>query len=667
MKLSIEEAKNMKVVDLKEALKKRGAPSTGKKEELYNRLVKILELEEKEEGSQPALAQSFGSDVLSPEKKVDAVEDVTDTKLALVSDHSASSTTIEETIAVVAAVEPLSAEDKVIDHDELIIETQSSVSQKVEVIVSEFDQEKPTSGELKDEIVQSVLSNIPASSAVTVPVDNDKSISDELSNEIVQTVSNTPASNAVPVPAASTEISALLGDNSVEEEDDEQRELREVEERKLREAVKLSMARQAVKKSMGSNASGSDSSIPPARSSNLKSTSSLSSSKLKSNNLSVSSDDDTVPMSIHAHDSSSLSATTPLSLDTTAVPSYDVTDQSTPVYVSAVSGTSSRTDVQRSVRPAPVVVSKSAAVNPVSRFLRIDNFQRPLKLESLQTWLQNRLNHSVPLENIWINSIKSHCYVTFETEAEAVACRESVNGELWTSSSAIPLMADFTLVSAQEAGTAPEAQLKPGTWLQKALASTPREKTPLAATAVAARGQDFADSSHVSDRGTGVTGNTSAESTATNTVIPNSKPAEYQTRKLSVGGGAGGVMMGVLRNAATSAANSTRTGDRQPRVDGNEETGFSTRRNRGGESVGGSGQGGGGASKRGRDADGDEQSRYTKSARNDTVPDLRNTQKSVDPGPTLEDLFRKTTTKPFLYWLPVSDDEVARRRSMRSK
>lgn len=35
----------------------------------------------------------------------------------------------------------------------------------------------------------------------------------------------------------------------------------------------------------------------------------------------------------------------------------------------------------------------------------------------------------------------------------------------------------------------------------------------------------------------------------------------------------------------------------------------------------------------------------------------------VDNPPTLDDLFRKTTTKPCLYWLPLSEVQAAERKA----
>lgn len=35
----------------------------------------------------------------------------------------------------------------------------------------------------------------------------------------------------------------------------------------------------------------------------------------------------------------------------------------------------------------------------------------------------------------------------------------------------------------------------------------------------------------------------------------------------------------------------------------------------------------------------------------------------VDNPPTLDELFRKTTTKPCLYWLPLTDSQAADRKA----
>ena len=98
--------------------------------------------------------------------------------------------------------------------------------------------------------------------------------------------------------------------------------------------------------------------------------------------------------------------------------------------------------------------------------VRIDNFQRPLHVKALIEWLQALCLCIISPEAIWINSIKTHCYVDFSTYTEAKLCIEKVTGKKFPLTSTYILQADFTLVSAAEAPHSTEAALKPGAWKQ---------------------------------------------------------------------------------------------------------------------------------------------------------------------------------------------------------
>ena len=99
------------------------------------------------------------------------------------------------------------------------------------------------------------------------------------------------------------------------------------------------------------------------------------------------------------------------------------------------------------------------------RFVRIDNFQRPLNIKSLLKWLEENVCHfPIKEENIWINSIKTHCYIDFESNEQALQCIEKVTGLCFPATSTLKLEADFTSISAHDAPIAVEASLKPGQW-----------------------------------------------------------------------------------------------------------------------------------------------------------------------------------------------------------
>lgn len=96
--------------------------------------------------------------------------------------------------------------------------------------------------------------------------------------------------------------------------------------------------------------------------------------------------------------------------------------------------------------------------------VRIDNFQRPLHVKALIEWLQALCLCVISPEAIWVNSIKTHCYVDFNSLTEAKLCIDKVTGLKFPLTSTYILQADFTLVSAAEAPHSTEAALKPGAW-----------------------------------------------------------------------------------------------------------------------------------------------------------------------------------------------------------
>jgi len=103
--------------------------------------------------------------------------------------------------------------------------------------------------------------------------------------------------------------------------------------------------------------------------------------------------------------------------------------------------------------------------------VRIDNFQRPLTQKSLLEWLQSTTGIYISPENLWINGIKTHCYIDFNDVDEAKKCIQTCKGQRWPvnslSPNAVVLDAQFTSVSAKEAQTSDEARLGPKDWKVK--------------------------------------------------------------------------------------------------------------------------------------------------------------------------------------------------------
>ena len=100
-----------------------------------------------------------------------------------------------------------------------------------------------------------------------------------------------------------------------------------------------------------------------------------------------------------------------------------------------------------------------------TNFVRIDNFQRPLNVKSLVKWLTETIGTNITEEMIWINTIKTHCYIDFSSVEEAENCINKITGLKYPATSTNLLSGHFTTVSVKDAPTSPEAALKPGEWL----------------------------------------------------------------------------------------------------------------------------------------------------------------------------------------------------------
>lgn len=113
-----------------------------------------------------------------------------------------------------------------------------------------------------------------------------------------------------------------------------------------------------------------------------------------------------------------------------------------------------------------------------SKYIRIDNFQRPLHLKNLIQWLQTTLElPDLEEESVWLNSIKTHCYLQLPSEEVAELSIQRVSGQKFPSTNVKSLSADFTTVSPADAPQSLEAQMKPEEWKtsrgQSLLASPP--------------------------------------------------------------------------------------------------------------------------------------------------------------------------------------------------
>lgn len=89
--------------------------------------------------------------------------------------------------------------------------------------------------------------------------------------------------------------------------------------------------------------------------------------------------------------------------------------------------------------PAPPEQPVGRSRKEENRALLIANLIRPFTVLQLKTML----SHCGKVKSIWINTIKSRCYVVFATIEESQRARESLHGSVWPSTSPKTLSVDF--------------------------------------------------------------------------------------------------------------------------------------------------------------------------------------------------------------------------------
>ena len=99
-----------------------------------------------------------------------------------------------------------------------------------------------------------------------------------------------------------------------------------------------------------------------------------------------------------------------------------------------------------------------------SYHVRIDNFQRPLTDKLLFEWLAKTLGHEVRKEQLWMNKIKTHCYIDFDSHNLAKSCITAVTGKKVDLKHTLELVADFTEISSNLAENSFEGKMKPNEW-----------------------------------------------------------------------------------------------------------------------------------------------------------------------------------------------------------
>ena len=270
------------------------------------------------------------------------------------------------------------------------------------------------------------------------------------------------------------------------------------------------------------------------------------------------------------------------------------------------------------------------ADSPINKsyHVRIDNFQRPLTDRLLFEWLAKILGHDVRKEQLWMNKIKTHCYIDFDSVELAKACIAAVTGEKVDSKHTLKLVADFTDVSAAAAENSIEAKMKPNEW--KNMKNVPSD-TP---------------NRFLKARSGPVVQATVATATAPHTTEILKKANLIASNN-------------VVKPNFTSG---TPVGES---IRGNEQVGFSTRRNSGAA-----------ASittvpptHQTSNSDSSSSQNQNKSSQETFKVENKGAVKDQNCGDILEldSLFRKTKALPPLYWLPVSDEVVRKRKLLSAK
>jgi apoptotic chromatin condensation inducer in the nucleus len=242
-------------------------------------------------------------------------------------------------------------------------------------------------------------------------------------------------------------------------------------------------------------------------------------------------------------------------------------------------------------------------VNEPSSHVRIDYFQRPFTFKGLHQWLEETCDMSFPESSLWLNSIKTHCYIDFSSVEEASRCIDAVNGKIYPPTSTTILAADYTTISVTQAPTSEEARSKPDEW--KAASSATKSSTH--------------------------------EATSSSSV---GKPsASVGNKTLAPASG----MLGMMKKAAQVAADSAL---KPPSVGRTVDVVTVDRESR----------------KRPAPEPSPTSEIEKRIEKNRRVEESSPEDDSSEADVSLDTLFRKTTALPSIYWLPVSDEIVAQRK-----
>lgn len=274
--------------------------------------------------------------------------------------------------------------------------------------------------------------------------------------------------------------------------------------------------------------------------------------------------------------------------------------------------------------------------NPRSATLRVDGFIRPFRLTGVKDLLEEKGGGPLVGEHgLWMDAIKTHCYATFESEDSAARARVALYNLTWPERGGV-LRADFAPITALQAFE-DEKAAKAAKVARKSLPPMP---TPAAVVLGAAVASPAAAT-------------TAAEAAAklkvSNTLLRNAVSVEMGVAvtpglimhpselRETTGGGmkvqGGGDTSGKRADSFEMATGAAR---RKRELGPSPDRNIKAKGEREGD---GGAEGGKGKEK----------------------------EKKKMAMPTLEELFRFTTTQPKLYWLPLPEDEVALKRQRRKE
>ena len=314
---------------------------------------------------------------------------------------------------------------------------------------------------------------------------------------------------------------------------------------------------------------------------------------------------------------------------------------------------------------------KSTSDINTSYHVRIDNFQRPLTDKILFEWLAMTLGYEVRKEQLWMNKIKTHCYIDFDSHNLAKSCITAVTGKKVDLKHTLELVADFSEISSSLAENSLEGKMRPNEWKNNRSRSIGSDSSSAGPGSVSMKIRSDSISS------ANLRGNDGAA--VSNGIAPcMSIPINSS------------VPLDALRKASLMATNSvskiiSQNSSVGVSIRGNEQVGFSTRRNS--NTAGITVDGMPSAKRQNSNPDNIAEINQQYASQPQLQAPVKNyparyesNQASIQSNERmlkeqnncgdifqLDSLFRKTKAIPPIYWLPVCEEIVLKRRLLNKK